>query len=112
MFAFIAVTDTHQLITANDAFTMPHRSIFISLFIAVSNNLSLFFQYVGAFVLFISGILFVAGFMSLPALNVGRLLAGCCNGMVYISVLKQIGDNIPSSYRGTITTKLSLLAAF
>lgn len=49
--------------------------------------------------------------MSLTAMNVGRLLAGCCNGMIYIGVLKQIGDNAPAYYRGGITAKISLLSA-
>lgn len=49
--------------------------------------------------------------MSLTVMNVGRLLAGCCNGMAYIEVLKKIGDNSPTSYRGALTVKISMLAA-
>lgn len=45
-------------------------------------------------------------------MNVGRLLAGCCNGMIYIGVVKQIGDNASPSYRGTMAAKLSILSVF
>lgn len=61
--------------------------------------------------LFVSGTLFVADFITPAALNTGRLLAGCCNGMIYIVVLKQIGDNTPPYYRGVITTGISSMAA-
>lgn len=63
-----------------------------------------------------SGIVFVGGVVSggyygWIIMNMGRALAGLCNALNYIDMLKRIGDNAPATYRGVVTSKISLSIA-